>query len=166
MHSELSVALNKSDNKTENNTISSRLLVLLLSSLAAAAAAAIVPGVSSVCLSRRGGWWQALVKELAWQTAQCKSHTDQINTNITQQNTPMKTLPFCCFSFFFLVVLLFNVVLPLCCSYIFSPVLWMCGVSQQEKNTQRLWQYCINAAERVHGHKEQRESDINSNCNI
>lgn len=129
MHSELSVALNKPDNKTENNTISSRLLVLLLSFLAAAAAA-IVPGVSSVRLCRCGGWWQALVKELAWQTAatsnrKCtlcamqKSHRPDKHKYYTTKHSN-EDFTVLMFFFFFLMVLLFNVVLPLCRSYIFS----------------------------------------------
>lgn len=144
MHTELSAALNKSDNKTENNTISSRLLVLLLVlSFLAAAAAAIVPGVSSVCLCRCGGWWQALVKELAWQhptgsgrCARCKSHTDQIHTNTTQKNTPMKTLPCCCFSFFFLWFCFSTLFYHFVAHTFFPPVLWMCGVSHQEKHSE------------------------------
>lgn len=103
-----------------------------------------------------------------------KSHRPTKQHKCTQQNTPMKSWVFRLFffSFFFswfccstLFYHFFHSTTSLCCPYVFSSSI----VNVRSVAPGKTLGGCgsvlsalLNAAERVQGHKEQRQSDINS----
>lgn len=101
-----------------------------------------------------------------------KSHRPTKQHKCTQQNTPLKSWVFRLFFFFFFShgfavqrcsTTSFTQLLHFVAHTFFPPVLWMCGVSHSTlRGCGSVLSALLNAAERVQGHKEQRQSDINS----